>query len=129
MSSEVHSVFKEPMLAACCFFCRLFAVSAGRLAAIYPVSCVFCPVMLCSGFLRAQQQVYLIEPLGQTDDEEHAVYRQEHLKISGRPACGSSSTTMLYDQDQDPDRDRNWVPKPAGLFRSRSWVCCSMNVF
>uniref|UniRef100_A0A3P8QWM7 ADAM metallopeptidase domain 8b n=1 Tax=Astatotilapia calliptera TaxID=8154 RepID=A0A3P8QWM7_ASTCA len=67
-----------------------------------------------SGFLRARQQVYLIEPLGQTDDGDHAVYRQEHLKISGRPSCGySSNTTLLYDQDQGP--------QVAGLFRSRSW--------
>lgn len=76
---------------------------------------------MCSGFLRARQQVYLIEPLGQTDDGDHAVYRQEHLKISGRPSCGSSSnTTLLYDQDQGP--------QVAGLFRSRSWVCSSASV-
>ncbi|XP_038590920.1 zinc metalloproteinase-disintegrin-like atrase-A [Micropterus salmoides] len=65
-----------------------------------------------SGFVRAQQQVYLIEPLGQSDDGDHAVYRHEHLKVS----CGSSSnTTTLYDQDQDPG------PRLAGLFKSRSW--------
>ncbi|CAK6976651.1 zinc metalloproteinase-disintegrin-like atrase-A [Scomber scombrus] len=69
-----------------------------------------------SGFVRARQQVYLIEPLGQSDDGDHAVYRQEHLKISGTPSCGSSSnTTMQYDQDEDK------TPKLAGLFRSRSW--------
>ncbi|XP_041829619.1 zinc metalloproteinase-disintegrin-like 2d isoform X2 [Melanotaenia boesemani] len=69
-----------------------------------------------SGFLRARQQVYLIEPLGQTDDEDHAVYRQEHLKISGHPTCGSTSnTTLLYGRDQDLGL------QPAGLFRSRSW--------
>lgn len=76
---------------------------------------------MCSGFLRARQQVYLIEPLGQTDDGDHAVYSQEHLKISGRPSCGySSNTTLLYDQDQGP--------QVAGLFRSRSWVCSSASV-
>ncbi|XP_040923423.1 disintegrin and metalloproteinase domain-containing protein 8 [Toxotes jaculatrix] len=67
-----------------------------------------------SGFVRTQQQVYLIEPLGQSEDGDHAVYRREHLKISGSLGCGSSSnTTMLYDQDQGPQL--------AGLFRSRSW--------
>lgn len=72
------------------------------------VFCVF------SGFVRARQQVYLIEPLGQSEDGEHAVYRREHLKTSGNPGCGSSSntTTTLYDQDRGL----------AGLFRSRSWV-------
>ncbi|XP_060883770.1 snake venom metalloproteinase-disintegrin-like mocarhagin [Labrus mixtus] len=69
-----------------------------------------------SGFLRARQQVYLIEPLGRSDDGDHAVYRPEHLKVSGRVGCGSSSnanTTTPYDQDRDPS--------PAALFRSRSW--------
>ncbi|XP_030611517.1 zinc metalloproteinase-disintegrin-like 2d [Archocentrus centrarchus] len=76
------------------------------------VSVGICPGI--SGFVRARQQVYLIEPLGQTDNGDHAVYRQEHLKISGELGCGSSSnSTMLYDQDQSP--------QVAGLFRSRSW--------
>ncbi|TDG97749.1 hypothetical protein EPR50_G00210940 [Perca flavescens] len=69
-----------------------------------------------SGFVRARQQVYLIEPLGQSEDGDHAVYRREHLKISGTAGCGSSSnTTPLYDQDQDQ------APRLSGLFRSRSW--------
>ncbi|XP_023262532.1 zinc metalloproteinase-disintegrin-like MTP8 [Seriola lalandi dorsalis] len=73
-----------------------------------------------SGFVRARQQVYLIEPLGQSDDGDHAVYRREHLKISGNPSCGSSSnTTMLYDHDQDQNQDRG--PQLAGLFRSKAW--------
>ncbi|XP_049418739.1 zinc metalloproteinase-disintegrin-like 2d [Epinephelus fuscoguttatus] len=69
-----------------------------------------------SGFVRARQQVYLIEPLGQSDDGDHAVYRREHLKISGSPGCGSSSnTTTPYDQEQAQR------PPLSGLFRSRSW--------
>ncbi|XP_023124384.2 zinc metalloproteinase-disintegrin-like 2d [Amphiprion ocellaris] len=70
-----------------------------------------------SGFLKTRQQVYLIEPLEQTDDGEHAVYRREHLKISNSVACGSSNSTMMYDQDQDQDLG----PQLASLFRSRSW--------
>ncbi|XP_029312864.1 zinc metalloproteinase-disintegrin-like atrase-A [Cottoperca gobio] len=66
-----------------------------------------------SGFVRAQKQVYLIEPLGQSEDDEHAVYRREDLNISGSPGCGSSSNTTMQDQDQDP--------RVSGLFRSRSW--------
>ncbi|KAK2820733.1 hypothetical protein Q5P01_023692 [Channa striata] len=58
-----------------------------------------------SGLVRARQQVYLIEPLGQSESGDHAVYRQEHVKING--------SNMLYDQDQGP--------RLAGLFRSRSW--------
>ncbi|XP_029977646.1 zinc metalloproteinase-disintegrin-like jararhagin [Sphaeramia orbicularis] len=69
-----------------------------------------------SGFVRAQQQIYLIEPLGPSDDSEHAVYRQEHLKICHTPDCESSfNTTTLYDLDKDQG------PRPAGLFRSKSW--------
>ncbi|XP_054455129.1 zinc metalloproteinase-disintegrin-like 2d [Anoplopoma fimbria] len=71
-----------------------------------------------SGFVRSRQQLYLIEPLGQTEDGDHAVYRQEDMKPGGRPGCGTSSDdTPLYDQDQDQDQD----PRLAGLFRSRSW--------
>ncbi|XP_035527384.1 disintegrin and metalloproteinase domain-containing protein 8-like [Morone saxatilis] len=67
-----------------------------------------------SGFVRARQQLYLIEPLGQSEDGDHAVYRQEHLKFSSRPGS-SSNTTVSYDRDQDQG------PRPAGLFRSRMW--------
>uniref|UniRef100_UPI0037E8A58C disintegrin and metalloproteinase domain-containing protein 8 n=1 Tax=Semicossyphus pulcher TaxID=241346 RepID=UPI0037E8A58C len=71
-----------------------------------------------SGFVRARQQVYLIEPLGRSDDGDHAVYRREHLKINGSRSCGYSpdtNSTMLYDQE------KNQGPNPAALFRSRSW--------
>lgn len=72
-----------------------------------------------SGFLRVQQQVYVIEPLGQTVDEEHAVYRWEHLKSLGQPGGGfSSSSTLLFDRDQNQEQNQN---QPEGLFRSRSW--------
>ncbi|KAM3859613.1 zinc metalloproteinase-disintegrin-like VLAIP-B [Diretmus argenteus] len=68
-----------------------------------------------SGFVRAEQQVYLIEPLGNTEDGEHAVYRHEHLRISGSPGCGSSSnTSTLYDH-------QDGGPRLSGLFKSRSW--------
>ncbi|XP_034716654.1 disintegrin and metalloproteinase domain-containing protein 8-like [Etheostoma cragini] len=70
-----------------------------------------------SGFVRARQQVYLIEPLGQSEDGDHAVYRPEHLKTSGSAGWGSSSNnTPLY--DQDPVQG----PRLSGLFKSRSWV-------
>ncbi|KAG7231800.1 hypothetical protein INR49_008950, partial [Caranx melampygus] len=75
-------------------------------------------VGICSGirgFVRARQQVYLIEPLGQSDDGDHAIYRHEDLKVKGRPGCGATSdttTTMLQDREQEP--------RPAGLLRSRS---------
>lgn len=75
-----------------------------------------------SGFVRARQQLYLIEPLGETDDGEHAVYRQEHLKINGTPGgAHPDDTKMLYDVDQDPD------PQLAGLFRSKSWKSTPMS--
>ncbi|XP_008435698.1 zinc metalloproteinase-disintegrin-like 2d [Poecilia reticulata] len=68
-----------------------------------------------SGFLRVRRQVYLIEPLGQTADEEHAVYRWEHLKAPG--AGFSSNASVLFDRDQNQEPN----PQPEGLFRSRSW--------
>lgn len=60
-----------------------------------------------SGFVRARQQLYLIEPLGESDEEEHAVYPHS-------PEAQNSSTA-LYHMDQDPE------PRLAGLFRSKSW--------
>ncbi|XP_035469320.2 zinc metalloproteinase-disintegrin-like berythractivase [Scophthalmus maximus] len=70
-----------------------------------------------SGFVRARQQLYLIEPLGRSDEGDHAVYRHEHLKTS------SSNTTVLFDRerDRDQDRDQDRGPRLAGLFRSRPW--------
>ncbi|KAK7919428.1 hypothetical protein WMY93_010712 [Mugilogobius chulae] len=59
-----------------------------------------------SGFVRARQQLYLIEPLGQSDESEHSVYRHKD---------STNSSTALYDVDQDQE------PKLAGLFRSKSW--------
>lgn len=64
----------------------------------------------CSGFLKTRRQVYLIEPLGGSDDGEHAVFRREQLKVSGTRSCGS-----VAPYDGDPD------PKPASLW-SRSRV-------
>lgn len=64
---------------------------------------LFSPVL--SGFLKTQEQVYLIQPLGRSDDGEHAVFRQEQLKVVGSP--GSSALGTSYDGDR-------------GLFRSRS---------
>uniref|UniRef100_A0A7N9AW21 ADAM metallopeptidase domain 8b n=1 Tax=Mastacembelus armatus TaxID=205130 RepID=A0A7N9AW21_9TELE len=45
-----------------------------------------------SGFVRARQQVYLIEPLGRSEDADHAVYREEDLKMRSRRG---SNTTVL----------------------------------
>ncbi|XP_029383336.1 zinc metalloproteinase-disintegrin-like 2d [Echeneis naucrates] len=71
-----------------------------------------------SGFVRARQQLYLIEPLGQSVDADHAVYRPEDVLVSRNPGCGTSSnSSTLYDQDQDQDQGA----RPEGLFRSRSW--------
>ncbi|XP_037610579.1 zinc metalloproteinase-disintegrin-like BjussuMP-1 [Sebastes umbrosus] len=70
-----------------------------------------------SGFVRAQQQVYLIEPLGQSEDGGHAVYRQEHQKISS--SSSSNNITLMYDREQDEDQDQG--PGLSGLFKSRSW--------
>ncbi|KAL6094389.1 uncharacterized protein ACO6RY_15811 [Pungitius sinensis] len=69
-----------------------------------------------SGFLRLQQQVFLIEPLGRAADGDHALYRRENLKLAGPSACGSSPNgTAQSDRHQDSG------PGLSGLFRSRSW--------
>ncbi|XP_069373376.1 zinc metalloproteinase-disintegrin-like 2d isoform X2 [Paralichthys olivaceus] len=65
-----------------------------------------------SGFVRVRRQVYMIEPLGQSEDGDHAVYRHEHLKVS---SGSTSNTTTMYDQDEAQG------PRLAGLLRSRPW--------
>ncbi|KAM3862938.1 disintegrin and metalloproteinase domain-containing protein 8a [Diretmus argenteus] len=66
-------------------------------------------VGLCSGmrgFVRIQEQVYLIEPLagaeageqtgGQRSEDNHAVYNYKHLRRK-RSSCGHGNTTTFYD--------------------------------
>ncbi|XP_041714361.1 disintegrin and metalloproteinase domain-containing protein 8-like isoform X2 [Coregonus clupeaformis] len=67
-----------------------------------------------SGFVRAEQKVYLIEPLGDSADGEHALYRQEHLRAN-KTSCGHSNDSTVYDHDQDP------APRLSGLFKSKGW--------
>ncbi|CAB1311997.1 unnamed protein product, partial [Coregonus sp. 'balchen'] len=67
-----------------------------------------------SGFVRAEQKVYLIEPLGDSTDGEHALYRQEHLRAN-KTSCGHSNDSTVYDHDQGP------APRLLGLFKSKGW--------
>ncbi|CAL1600078.1 unnamed protein product [Knipowitschia caucasica] len=64
-----------------------------------------------SGFVRAQQQLYLIEPLGESDEGDHAVYRHNDSP--------NNNGSELYDVDQEPGPEPG--PEPAALFRSKSW--------
>uniref|UniRef100_A0A673VV85 Disintegrin and metalloproteinase domain-containing protein 8-like n=1 Tax=Salmo trutta TaxID=8032 RepID=A0A673VV85_SALTR len=68
-----------------------------------------------SGFVRAEQKVYLVEPLGDSADGEHALYRQEHLRAN-KTSCGHSNDSTVYDHDQGP------APRLLGLFKSKGWV-------
>ncbi|KAJ8361625.1 hypothetical protein SKAU_G00181500 [Synaphobranchus kaupii] len=55
-------------------------------------------VGLCSGirgFLRAEQQVYLIEPLGESVEDDHAVYREDRLR--GKRSTCSDGNKTAYD--------------------------------
>ncbi|XP_021431767.2 disintegrin and metalloproteinase domain-containing protein 8 isoform X1 [Oncorhynchus mykiss] len=67
-----------------------------------------------SGFVRAEQKVYLIEPLGDSADGEHALYRQEHLRTN-KASCGHSNDSTVYDHDQGP------ASRLSGLFKSKGW--------
>lgn len=78
------------------------------------------------GFVRLQDQVYLIEPLagtevGQQDDRQsseaytdegpHAVYNYKHLRRK-RSSCSHGNTTTFYDHGA----------RPSGLFQLSSLV-------
>ncbi|XP_056326739.1 disintegrin and metalloproteinase domain-containing protein 8a [Danio aesculapii] len=68
-------------------------------------------VGLCSGmegFLRVNDQVYLIEPLEESLDGDHAVYKQEHLRTK-RGAYGYINDTV-YDLG----------PKSSGLYKGKN---------
>ncbi|XP_052007676.1 disintegrin and metalloproteinase domain-containing protein 8a [Xyrauchen texanus] len=68
-------------------------------------------VGLCSGmqgFLRAGKQVYLIEPLEESVDGDHAIYKQEHLR-SKRGAFEYINDTV-YDLG----------PRFSGLYKSKN---------
>ncbi|XP_051946454.1 disintegrin and metalloproteinase domain-containing protein 8-like isoform X1 [Xyrauchen texanus] len=68
-------------------------------------------VGLCSGmqgFLRAEMQVYLIEPLEESVDGDHAIYKQEHLR-SKRGAFGYINDTV-----------NDLRPRFSGLYKSKN---------
>ncbi|XP_061088477.1 disintegrin and metalloproteinase domain-containing protein 8-like [Conger conger] len=68
-------------------------------------------VGVCSGirgFVRAEQQVYLIEPLSDSVDGDHAVYRQEHRRTQ-RSTCGNSNESF-YDHE----------PRVSGVYKPNS---------
>uniref|UniRef100_A0A8C2K6Z7 ADAM metallopeptidase domain 8b n=1 Tax=Cyprinus carpio TaxID=7962 RepID=A0A8C2K6Z7_CYPCA len=70
-------------------------------------------VGICSGirgFVRVKKQVYLIEPLTNHSDGDHALYKHEHLRWK-RSSCGEPSTT-IYDHEQPvavPLKSTRWV--------------------
>ncbi|XP_028651426.2 disintegrin and metalloproteinase domain-containing protein 8a [Erpetoichthys calabaricus] len=82
-------------------------------------------VSLCqgmSGLLIAEQQnAFLIEPLIGAKDGEHAVYRQEHLRMK-RATCGDSNITFY---DQEPKLSSIFKPqysKSSGLDKAKKYV-------
>ncbi|KAI1894280.1 hypothetical protein AGOR_G00114190 [Albula goreensis] len=74
---------------------------------------------VCSGirgFLRAEDQVYLIEPLDESAEGDHAVYRQDHLR-GKRSACVESNKTA-YDHGSRVSglyKISNWETQPQSL--------------
>ncbi|XP_052428928.1 disintegrin and metalloproteinase domain-containing protein 8-like [Carassius gibelio] len=68
-------------------------------------------VGLCSGmegFLRVKNQVYLIEPLEESVDGDHAIYKQEHLRTK-QGVFGYINDTV-YDLG----------PKSSGLYKGKN---------
>lgn len=49
------------------------------------------------GFVRLKKQVYLIEPLTNHTDGDHALYKHQHLRWK-RSSCGEPKTT-IYDHE------------------------------
>lgn len=57
--------------------------------------------------------MYLIEPLSDNNEGDHAFYKQEYLRKK-RSAYGDSAITV-YDKE----------PRNSALFKRSSWVCVS----
>ncbi|XP_053496306.1 zinc metalloproteinase/disintegrin-like HR1a [Ictalurus furcatus] len=69
-------------------------------------------VGVCSGmrgFIRVEKQMYLIEPLSDNNEGDHAFYKQEYLRKK-RSAYGDSAITV-YDKE----------PRNSALFKRSSW--------
>ncbi|PIO34809.1 Disintegrin and metalloproteinase domain-containing protein 8 [Aquarana catesbeiana] len=65
-----------------------------------------------NGFMQVDGQMYLIEPLPGSDDDQgaHAVYKHEHLRMK-RGACQGSNTSTVYD----------YGPKVATMLKPQPW--------
>ncbi|XP_073684683.1 zinc metalloproteinase-disintegrin-like MTP9 [Garra rufa] len=72
-------------------------------------------VGICSGirgFVRVKQQVYLIEPLTNHTDGDHALYKQEHLRW--KRSSGGEPRTTFYDHETPvaaPLKSSRWKTK------------------
>lgn len=66
--------------------------------------------MFCSGFLRTEKQVYLIEPLEESVDGNHAIFKQEHLRVK--------QGTFGYINDTVYDLG----PRFSGLYKGKNMV-------
>lgn len=64
------------------------------------------------GFLKAEKQVYLIEPLENSVNGDHAVYKQEHLRTK----------RATYGYINDTVNDYEATPRLAGLYNSKNKV-------
>lgn len=79
------------------------------------------PVLHYRGFVRLQDQMYLIEPLSGANNRQsseahseeglHAVYNYKHLRRK-RSSCSHGNTTTFYDHGA----------RPSGLFQLGSLV-------
>lgn len=56
-----------------------------------------------SGYFETRGQKYLIEPLGASDSDEHAVYKYEKLKQKSIKTCGLVNNTWEEDSNDPTD--------------------------
>jgi len=66
------------------------------------IRCVYaleqhCIFSVRRGFVRVKKQVYLIEPLTNHTDGDHALYKHQHLRWK-RSSCGEPNTS-IYDHE------------------------------
>lgn len=71
-----------------------------------------------SGYFKTRGQKFLIEPLGASDREEHAVYKYEALKQEPIKTCGLLNNSWEQDSS-DPTND---IFKSSNSPEVRTWL-------
>ncbi|KAM9368709.1 disintegrin and metalloproteinase domain-containing protein 28 [Phaethornis superciliosus] len=96
-SDDGQQITTSPQIKDHCYYEGYVQNDAGSIASISACKGL-------SGYFETRGQKYLIEPLGTSDRDEHAVYKYEKLQQKSIKTCGLINNTWEVDSD-DPMND------------------------